>query len=74
DNQTDVVVANYGTNNVCILFGCSNGTFTNQTYHPLGYNSRPNWITFQDINGDGWKDIAVPLTGLDDIQILLNLC
>jgi hypothetical protein len=74
DYLLDVGVANFGTNNVCILFGCGNGTFTNQTSYPLGYNSQPNWIVFKDLNSDGWEDIAVALYGIDNIKILLNLC
>ena len=74
DHQLDVVVANSGKNDVCILFGSSNGTFTNPTWYALGYGSRPNWVVFQDLNDDGWEDIAVATNGTDNIKILLNLC
>jgi hypothetical protein len=74
DHQLDIAVANYGTNNVCILFGCSNGTFINLTRYPLGYDSRPTSIIFKDLNNDGWEDIAVTTSGIDNIKILLNLC
>ena len=74
DHQVDIAVANYGTNNVCILFGSGNATFTNQIWYPLGYDSRPNWIIFKDLNNDGWEDIAVATYGIDNINILLNLC
>jgi hypothetical protein len=74
DHRLDIAVANYGTNNVCILFGCGNGTFTNLTWYPLGYDSRPTSIIFKDLNNDGWEDIAVATSGIDNIKILLNLC
>jgi hypothetical protein len=74
DHQLDIAVANYGTNNVCILFGCGNGTFTILTRYPLGYDSRPTSIIFKDLNNDGWEDIAVATSGIDNIKILLNLC
>ena len=74
DYQLDLAVANFGKNNVCILFGFGDGTFNSQTCYPLGYNSRPNWILFKDVNNDGWKDIAVATFGIDNIKILLNLC
>ncbi|CAF3337784.1 unnamed protein product, partial [Rotaria sp. Silwood2] len=74
DYKKDIAVANFGANNICILFGYDNGTFTNQTWYPLGYDSRPTWIVFKDLNNDRWDDIAVATYGIDNIKILLNLC
>ncbi|CAF4228952.1 unnamed protein product, partial [Adineta steineri] len=74
DYELDIAVTNYGTNNICILFGIGDGRFTNQTWYPLGFNSDPNWIIFQDLNNDGWEDIAVAVYGADNVKILLNLC
>ncbi|CAF1065961.1 unnamed protein product [Rotaria sordida] len=74
DYKKDIAVTNFGTNNICILFGYDNGTFTNQTWYPLGYDSRPTWIVFKDLNNDTWDDIAVATYGIDNIKILLNLC
>ncbi|CAF4013722.1 unnamed protein product [Rotaria sordida] len=74
DYKKDIAVANFGTNNICILFGYDNGTFANQTWYPLGYDSRPTWIVFKDLNNDSWEDIAVATYGIDNIKILLNLC
>ncbi|UJR17077.1 hypothetical protein I4U23_003974 [Adineta vaga] len=74
DSKKDLALANYGTNNVGILFGTDNGTFINQTWHPLGYNSRPNCVVFKDLNNDGWEDIAVATYEEGLIKILLNLC
>ncbi|CAF1004991.1 unnamed protein product [Rotaria sordida] len=74
DYKKDIAVANFGTNNICILFGYDNGTFTNQTWYALGYDSRPTWIVFKDLNNDTWDDIAVATYGIDNIKILLNLC
>jgi hypothetical protein len=74
DYQLDIVVANFGSNNVCVLFGSGNGTFTNQKLYPMEYDSQPNWVIFKDINNDGWEDTAVVTSGIDNIKILLNLC
>ncbi|CAF1192554.1 unnamed protein product [Adineta ricciae] len=74
DEQLDLVVANFGTNNVCILNGLGNGTFTNQTWFPMEYDSRPRWIVFKDLNDDSWSDIIVTTYGTNNIKVLLNLC
>ena len=74
DQQLDIAVANFGVSNVCVLFGCGNGTFTNQTCYSLGYDSGPNWVVSEDLNNDGWEDIAVATYGIDNIKVLLNLC
>ena len=74
DHQLDIAVANYGTNNVCILFGDGNGTVIKETSYPLAYDSRPNSIVFKDLNNDGWEDIAVVTSGIDNIKLLLNIC
>ena len=74
DHQLDIAVANYGTNNVCVLFGKHDGTFTNQTWYPLGYDSQPTCVIFKDLNNDGWNDIIVTTSGTDNIKILWNLC
>ncbi|CAF1676821.1 unnamed protein product, partial [Adineta ricciae] len=74
DEQLDLVVANFGTNNVCILNGLGNGTFINQTWFPIEYDSRPRWIVFKDLNDDSWSDIIVTTYGTNNIKVLLNLC
>ena len=74
DNRSDIVIANSGTNNICILFSRGNGTFTNQTCYQFGYNSQPNWIIAKDLNNDGRDDIAVTTFGTDNINILFNIC
>ena len=48
DDKLDIVVANYGTNNVGVLLGHGNGTFTNQTIFNTGINSHPYSIAIND--------------------------
>ena len=74
DNQIDITVAHFGTNNICILYGRGNGTFTNQTWYPLSYNSRPSCIVAKDLNNDDREDIAVASYGTDNVNILLDIC
>ncbi len=41
DNKLDIVVANYGTNNVGVFLGHGNGTFAIQIIFTTGINSQP---------------------------------
>ncbi|CAF4016179.1 unnamed protein product [Adineta steineri] len=59
DKQLDIVVANYGTNNIGIFLGYSNGTFSSQTIYSTGNGSRPRDVAAGDFDNDGQLDIAV---------------
>ncbi|CAF4831166.1 unnamed protein product [Rotaria sp. Silwood1] len=59
DSLLDIVVVNYGTNNIGVLLGYGNGTFGNQMVLSTGLNSHPYSITIHDFNRDGQADIAV---------------
>ncbi|CAF4887954.1 unnamed protein product, partial [Rotaria sp. Silwood2] len=52
DNQLDIVVANYGTDNIGIFFGYDNGTFTGQKTYTTTLNSKPSSIAVRDLNND----------------------
>ncbi|CAF1150131.1 unnamed protein product [Adineta steineri] len=71
DNQLDIVVANYGTNNIEIFFGCGNGTFVNQTIYTTTHQSNPASISVGDFNGDQLLDIVVANHGQGNIGIFL---
>ncbi|CAF1580948.1 unnamed protein product, partial [Adineta ricciae] len=74
DLKKDLAVVNYGANNVALLLGTNNGRFVNLTWYPLGYDSRPNWVAFKDLNNDGWEDIAVVTYYEGLIKVLFNHC
>ncbi|CAF2739210.1 unnamed protein product [Rotaria sp. Silwood2] len=74
DNRMDIVVANFGTNNVFLLYGYGNGSFGNNELHPLGYDYRPYAIAINDLNQDGWLDIVVGCYGTDNVEILMKMC
>ncbi|CAF2893759.1 unnamed protein product [Rotaria sp. Silwood2] len=59
DNQLDIVVANYGTDNIGIFFGYDNGTFTGQKTYTTTLNSKPSSIAVRDLNNDYYLDIIV---------------
>ncbi|CAF4928709.1 unnamed protein product, partial [Rotaria sp. Silwood1] len=59
DASLDIVLANYGTGNLGVLFGYGNGNFENQMILSNGLNPHPTSITIDDFNGDSIVDIAV---------------
>jgi hypothetical protein len=74
DYQLDIVVANFGTNNICVLFGYGSGSFANQVWYQLEFNAQPSSVIPKDLNNDGWEDIIVTAYGTNNIKILWNTC
>ena len=72
DNQTDLVVVNYGTNSVGVLLGYGNGSFQDQRNYFTGYDSIPHSLALGDFNDDNHLDIAVANYGTSNIGILLG--
>jgi len=58
DGKLDLAVANQGNNNVTILLGNGDGTFTATSTSPAT-GSGPVSVAVGDINGDGTLDLAV---------------
>ena len=73
DSNSDVVVANYGTNTVGILFGYGNGKFSNIITHSVGATARPIVVSVGDINNDNRSDIVVVNSQANNIYILMGL-
>ena len=74
DTITDIVVANYGTNNVGAFLGYGDGTFSSVMLFRLAYGSRPFFILVDDFNNDHKPDLAVANSGTDNLNILLQTC
>ncbi|CAF4711575.1 unnamed protein product, partial [Rotaria sp. Silwood2] len=72
DNYVDLAIANYGTNNVGVLFGNSSRTFEKQIIFSTGLGSHPYSIAVGHFNDDGFVDIAIANSGTDEIGVLLN--
>ncbi|CAF4931507.1 unnamed protein product [Rotaria socialis] len=70
DNRLDIVVSNYRTDNVAILFGYGNGSFYNRVFYSTGNYSQPNTAIICDFNNDKILDIAVANSGTSNIFIL----
>ncbi|CAF3754506.1 unnamed protein product, partial [Adineta steineri] len=72
DKQLDIVVANYGTDNIGIFLGYGNGTFSTQITYSTGDNSQPQAVTIGDFNNDKQLDIVVANNGTNNIGIFLG--
>jgi hypothetical protein len=72
DSRSDIVVANYGTDNVGILFGRKDGTFDPIIAHHTGNGSAPYSVAVADFNSDKHLDIVVTNSENDNIAILLG--
>ena len=55
DSYLDIVVANFGTNNIGIFLGFGNGSFIRQTELSTG-SSRPVFISLINLNNDTLLD------------------
>jgi hypothetical protein len=72
DNHLDIIVANYATNNVGVLYGNGDGTFENITTYLAEPNSSPEYALSGDFNKDSLPDIAVALYGSGNIGVFLG--
>jgi hypothetical protein len=72
DNKLDIVVANYGTNNVGVLLGHGNGTFQIQIIFTTGTNSYPYSIAIDNLNSDTYLDIVVACSSTNNVGVLLG--
>jgi hypothetical protein len=73
DGDTDVVVANSGTNNVSVFLNNGSGTFAAKADYTVG--SGPSSVSIGDLDGDGDLDLAVTnlsSTGSNGLSILFN--
>ena len=72
DHYVDIVVANYGTGTVGVLFGNRNGSFENQIIISTDASSHPSPIAVGHINDDVFLDIVVANYGTRNIRVLLG--
>ncbi|CAF3705816.1 unnamed protein product [Adineta steineri] len=72
DNYLDLIIVNYGTSNISILFGFTNKTFLNQISYSTNHLSNPTSIIVKDINNDNYLDIIVANSNLRNIEIFFG--
>ncbi|HEY2822904.1 MAG TPA: FG-GAP-like repeat-containing protein [Candidatus Acidoferrum sp.] len=64
----DLVIANATTNNVAVLLGNGDGTFTEAPGSPYAVGTNPSSVVVADLNGDGNLDFAVTNKGDNSIS------
>ncbi|CAF4123640.1 unnamed protein product [Rotaria sp. Silwood2] len=70
DTRVDIVVVNYGYNNIGVLLGYKNGSFANQRTYSTG--SRPTSVAVGDLNKDDRLDIVVTNSNGISVSVLLG--
>ncbi|CAM4781423.1 unnamed protein product [Rotaria magnacalcarata] len=72
DSRLDIVVANFGDNNVGILFGYGGGNFTDQMTFEIGSGTQPIAVVVEDFNQENRLDIFVINYQTFNVMILLR--
>ncbi|CAF1621465.1 unnamed protein product [Adineta ricciae] len=70
DQKPDIVVVNFGTDNIGVLLNFGNGTFRPQILYSTG--SKPQSAYILDVNGDDKPDIIVGNYGDGNVGVFIN--
>jgi hypothetical protein len=72
DGWSDIVVANYGTDNVGILLGRGNAIFDTMISYLTGVGSSPYFVAVADFNNDKQLDIVVTNSETNSVAIFIG--
>ncbi len=72
DSFTDLLITNQTSNNVTVLQGNDDGTFTPMAGSPIAVGISPSGIVTADFDGDGNTDFAVTNSGDNTISVFLG--
>jgi hypothetical protein len=74
DTRLDIVIANFGSNSVVIVFGVGDGTFVDETKILMGYGAQPVFVALAYVTNKNWLDISVTNYGTGNIEIISETC
>ena len=72
DGKPDLAVTNATSNNVSVLLGTGNGSFTNAPGSPFAVGLTPVRIAVGDFNGDSKLDLVVGNANGNSVSVLLG--
>src|SRR5262249_20919020 len=72
DGNLDIAVSNAEDNNVVILLGHGDGTFSSAPYCPISTGLRPVAVAVADFNGDGKPDLAIATLLSSQVSVYLG--
>ena len=72
DNKIDIILTNFGTDNVGVLIGYGNGTFKFDQSYPLSSGSGPAGVAIADFNNNTRWDICIAEFGTGTINLLVR--
>src|SRR5438552_3797650 len=72
DGHLDLAVANGGSNDVSVLLGNGDGTFTPARNFDAGLGGGPLWVAVGDFNLDRKLDLVVANSSSDSVGVLLG--
>ncbi|CAF4756532.1 unnamed protein product [Rotaria sp. Silwood1] len=70
NNTIDIIVANSGKDNVAVLEGNGDGTFSTKATHSTGYNSNPCSLAVGIFANDNMSDLVIVNKNINSILIL----
>jgi hypothetical protein len=72
DHQLDIVVVNSGSNNIGVLLGYGNGTFSSPMTYSTGDSSSPLSLAVGHFDNDTHLDIAVAIYGTNNVGLFVG--
>ncbi|CAF4301274.1 unnamed protein product, partial [Rotaria sordida] len=70
DTLLDIIVANHGSNSVCVFLQYGNSNFSDPKFFSVGYGRLPFSVVVGDFNNDRKLDLVIANEGTDNLMML----